>query len=322
MVEGAEVRKQQLTGVLALAVAIGLWASFALTIRGIGHSTLTPVDAAMIRFATPVVLLSPWIPQTLRALRTARPAVLGLLLVGGLPHFLLSTFGGELTSAALVGVLLPGTAPLFVAAILFFSWRERLPLVKTAALGLIVVGVVATAALTGSSATSIGVVVLTAGGLAWAVYTIGLRMTHLGAPGVALVVCAPSAVVAFVLAACGFLPSHLLTVSASLADVAGFTILQGVGTGIVSTLSFAYAVRSLGSAVASTAGALSPVLTTVLAVPLFGEPITAAIWIAVCSIVGGVLWFNLSRSSSRAPRTRRASTLSDTDVATLSGADR
>jgi drug/metabolite transporter (DMT)-like permease len=57
-------------------------------------------------------------------------------------------------------------------------------------------------------------------------------------------------------------------------------------------------------------GAISPVLTTLLAVPLFGEPITAGIIVALALIVGGVIAFNLapSFSASRpASRWRRRS---------------
>ena len=57
--------------------------------------------------------------------------------------------------------------------------------------------------------------------------------------------------------------------------IALFAVLQGVGTGILSTLSYAYAVRCLGSSIPAATGAVSPVLTTLLAVPLFSEPITA-----------------------------------------------
>ena len=98
-----------LAGWSALGMTVVLWSSFALSTRGIGGSSLTVADAAFLRFATPVVLLAPLLPSTFRAVRRERPYVLALLLVGGLPHFLVFAFGAQLTSAALTGMLVPGT---------------------------------------------------------------------------------------------------------------------------------------------------------------------------------------------------------------------
>ena len=62
--------------------------------------------------------------------------------------------------------------------------------------------------------------------------------------------------------------------------------------GIVSTLSYAYAVARLGSDRAAIAGALTPVAASLLAVPLLGEmpPLTSLLGMTV--IVAGVLLAN------------------------------
>lgn len=74
-----------------MAATVVVWAGFALSIRGIGASGLTTMDVALIRFTTPVILLSPWIPRTLRSLSRERPAVVAALCVGaGLPYFAVS----------------------------------------------------------------------------------------------------------------------------------------------------------------------------------------------------------------------------------------
>ncbi|WUJ10967.1 DMT family transporter [Actinoplanes sp. NBC_00393] len=195
--------------VAALATAVLLWASFALTIRGIGGSGLMPVDAAILRFVTPVILLAPWLPRAIRAARRERAGLVAALCLAGLPHFLLSALGGSLTSAALVGLLLPGSVPLFVALILA-GWRhERVGRQRAVALAAIVSGVVAAAVLTTSAATLAGIGVLLAAGCAWAIYTIALRSTALDLVSLVLVVCVPSALAAVVLAATGVLPSSL-----------------------------------------------------------------------------------------------------------------
>ncbi|AEV84000.1 hypothetical protein ACWT_2978 [Actinoplanes sp. SE50] len=259
---------------LALGAAVLLWASFALTVRGIGGSGLTAMDAALLRFGTPVVLLSPWLPRAVRAVRRERPTTIAALLLAGLPHYLLSALGGRLASAAVVGLLLPGTVPLFVA--LLKRDRRRWP-----ALAAILLGV---AVLTVAHAGLAGIAVLLAAGLAWAVYTMALSRTGLDLISLVLVVCTPSALIALAGSA------HLKAAPAG--TIVLFVVLQGVGTGIVSTLSYAYAVRRLGSSIPAVTGALSPVLTTLLAVPIFGEGLTAGAAVALLLIVGGVVAYN------------------------------
>ncbi|WP_436535076.1 DMT family transporter [Actinoplanes sp. HUAS TT8] len=284
------------SGLAALAVAVVLWASFALTIRGLGATGLTPVDAAVLRFVTPVILLAPWLPRAFRAVRRERPGTILALSLAGLPHYLLSALGGRLTSAALTGLLLPGTVPLFVAVILVVWRGDRPSGRRVLALAAIALGVAATALLTGSAATTAGVGILLAAGCAWAVYTIALRHTRLDLTSVVLVVCVPSALVAVALECTGPAPMHLAGASPSYVIV--LILLQGVGTGIFSTLSYVYAVRRLGSAIPAVTGALSPVLTTLLAVPIFGEPVTAGVLVALALVTGGVVGYN--RASVRA----------------------
>ncbi|MFE2944284.1 DMT family transporter [Streptomyces sp. NPDC059255] len=303
--------RTRLVGTAALAAAVVLWSSFALTVRGISSSSLTPIDVALLRFATPVVILAPWIPRTVRALRGEKISVLLLLGIGGLPHFLLSALGGRLTSAALVGLLIPGTVPLFVAAILFLRWRERISTRHLIALAAIITGIAATALQTTSSATTAGIGILLTAGCAWAVYTIGLRQTGMGLTGVVLTVCTPATIAAALLAGSAAMPSHLMTGTADMSDVLLFIVLQGIGTGLLSTLCYAYAVRTVGADVAAAAGAVSPVLTALAAIPLFGEPITPGVSAALTLIVTSVAVFNT------APRHREKRT--EPSVARLEG---
>ncbi|MCP1170297.1 hypothetical protein NHG85_17465, partial [Limimaricola sp. ASW11-118] len=84
-----------LWGYVAIAVAVTIWAGFALSIRAIGGSTLAPADVALIRFGLPVLLLAPLLPSRLRALRRVRPMDAALVAFGaGLPFFFLASAGG------------------------------------------------------------------------------------------------------------------------------------------------------------------------------------------------------------------------------------
>ncbi|WP_395244102.1 DMT family transporter [Agromyces sp. MMS24-K17] len=289
--------RTRLLGGVALAIAVLLWSSFALTLRGAGGTSLTTIDVSMLRFLTPLVILAPFVPRAIRQVRREPVVVVLLLLVGGLPHFLVSALGGHLASAALVGLIIPGTVPVFVTLLALAGagagpGRRRVARRQLVAVAAILVGVGAAAALTASSGSLAGIGVLLAAGFIWAVYTLALRRTSLDVSSVVLVVCAPSAAIAVLLAVTGAMPSSLLAGTARPEDALLFVLLQGVGTGVVSTVAYVVAVRSLGSGIASAAGALSPVVTALLAVPLLGEPLTAGVVVALAIIVGGVALFN------------------------------
>ncbi|MEU3019058.1 DMT family transporter [Nocardiopsis sp. NPDC007018] len=297
------------TGLAAMAATVVLWAGFALSIRGIGASDLTAPDAALLRFLTPLAVLAPWIPRALRRARGERPGVLLALCVGaGLPYFLLAAWGGSLTSAALVGIVIPGTVPLFVTALAFALWRTRARAAQLGALVLIVLGAAVPVAAAVSPDQATGVVVLLCAGLVWSVYTLALRATGLDAVSAAIVVCAPSALLGGGLVLLGAAPSALL--GADPRDVAVYVAVQGIGVGVLAALCYATAIRALGGPVAATLGALSPVVTLVAAVPLFGEPVTAVTTATLLLVLAGVVAFNLlgSRGAGSAGNASRTTT--------------
>ncbi|MDQ1124912.1 DMT family transporter [Microbacterium trichothecenolyticum] len=285
-------------GGAALAAVVTLWAAFALSTRALETAGLTTVDAALARFAVPALLLSPFLPRTVRALRTERPLVIALVLLAGLPHFLLFAEGAHLTSAALTGLLVPGTVPLFVAILLFLREGTVIRGRRLLALLAVVAGVAASALLTGGTADIGGICVLVTAGLVWALYTLGLARTRLDPIGVILIVSVTSTIAALALATTGFLPSRILAGTADLSGFGWYALVQGVGTGLLSTACYVIAVKNLGSSITATAGALSPVLTAAVAVPLLHEPLTSGLAIAMALIAAGVAVFTLSPATA------------------------
>ncbi len=112
-----------------------------------------------------------------------------------------------------------------------------------------------------------------------------------------------SVVAALALAATGALPSQLFTGSIDLPAWGAYALLQGVGTGLLSTACYVVAVKNLGSSIPAAAGALSPVLTAFVAVPLLGEHVTPGLTVALVLVVSGVAAFALapSRPPARTP---------------------
>ncbi|MDU0327670.1 DMT family transporter [Microbacterium sp. KSW2-21] len=288
-------------GLAAVAAVVALWSSFALSARALEGAGLTMADAAIVRFAVPALVLSPWISRTFRALRRERALIVALVLLAGLPHYLLFAWGAHLTSAALTGLLVPGTVPLFVTLLLFARSRRGIPRRRALALAAIVAGVAASAVFTGGSAGPGGIAVLLAAGFVWAAYTVGLARTRLDPVGVIVVVSLASLLGAAVLAATGALPSHLFSGSIDLGALGGYALVQGIGTGLLSTACYVVAVKNLGSSIPAAAGALSPVLTAVVAAPLLGEPVTAGLALALALIASGVALFALTPTASVSP---------------------
>lgn len=288
------VPRRTIVGVVALAAVVCLWSSFALSTRALETTGMTMGDAAIVRFGVPAIALAPWIPRTLRRLRGERVRVIALVLLAGLPHFLLFAWGAHLTSAALTGLLVPGTVPLFVTLLLFLAFRSSVSRRRLIALGAIVVGIAVSATLTGGPAGPDGIAVLMAAGFVWAAYTIGLSRTRLDPLGVIALVSLTSFIAALVLTAAGALPSQLFSGTVDVPAWGAYALVQGVGTGMLSTACYVVAVKNLGSSITAAAGALSPVLTALVAVPLLGEPLTAGLGVALVLIVSGVVAFALA----------------------------
>ncbi|WP_157603143.1 MULTISPECIES: DMT family transporter [unclassified Rathayibacter] len=285
--------RSALTGPIAMIATVATWAGFALSIRGIGGSGLTSNDVALLRFGLPLLVLAPAIPRALRSIRRESPLTLACLALGaGLPYFLTAALGGRLTSAALVGLVIPGSVPVFVALLALGLMRERPGAARLVGLGSIVVGVAVIVALTAATSIALGIAILLAAGLLWAVYTLGLRRTRLTPVSVVVTVCAPSFLLSLLAALTGALPTTLLTGSAEPSAVASFALVQGVGVGVVAALAYTVAVQHLGSGRAAAFGSLSPVVTALVALPLFGESLPPGDIVGLALVVLGVVVAN------------------------------
>ncbi|GGR93682.1 DMT family transporter [Deinococcus sedimenti] len=292
-----------LLGWAALAVTVLIWAAFALTIRAIGHSPLTPGDVALIRFLIPAALLLPLLPSRLPALRRVPVHAALMIMAGaGLPFFLIAAAGGASTSAAHVSALVAGTTPLSVVLLGFLLFRDRVRAAQWPGLGLILLGILLL--VLGLGATGIspatGTALLLAASLLWGGYTLGLRRAALDPLAAAMLVTYPSLLVLAPLLLSGTLPSHLTQVPGP--SLLPFIAVQGLGVGVVASLTYPYALKHLGALRCATVGALAPVLATLLALPLLGEQPTLTSAIGVAIITAGVLAFNLMPTRPPAPQ--------------------
>lgn len=295
-IERNGIQSGTVVGYAAIAVTVAVWAGFALSIRYISASALTTADVALIRFGLPTLLLLPFLPSRRRALRRVKPRDAMMVICGaGLPFFFVASAGGAATSATYVGALIAGTSPLSVALVGYAIDRRFPPATRWYALAIIVAGAAAlvVASPAGVSAsTAKGVALLLGASLLWGIYTLGLRRAGLDAVGSTLLLNVPSLVGLLALMASGMVDSHLGTFS--LAEAAPFLLVQGLGVGLISSLTYVVAIARLGAARSATVGSLAPALASLLAVPLLGEPLTLLVALGVGAITLGVLLSNRS----------------------------
>lgn len=279
-------------GYIAITITVAIWASFALSIRSIAASSLLATDVALIRYTVPALLLLPFLPSRWASLRRAAPSTLPMIAVGaGLPFFMLASWGGANTSATHVGALIAGTAPLAVALLGWLIDQQRISASRWKALTLIVVGALFLAIRNGSASsaegTAVGVGFLLLASLLWGIYTLGLRKARMDLIGCAIVLNLPSAAALTALVASDVIESHLG--HATWKEVMPFVWVQGLGTGLVSSIAYSTAVARLGAEKSAVVGSLAPALACILAVPLLNEPLSITVSGGVALITLGVI---------------------------------
>jgi len=286
-------------GYLVLALVVLIWAGFALTMRAMGKSPLATADVALIRFAVPVAALLPLLFGRIQLLRNVDIKALLLVLAGGVPFYFVASAGAKLTSAAYVGALIPGTTPLAMAMITRVfagrktSGRQVLPI------GLILTGVILMVAgqrhaVTSETLRGVGLLLLAS--FIWAGYTIGLRRTGLDAVSNGLLLSVGSLMALVPMMFSGLVGTNFGHFGVG--EALPYMLVQGVGTGLISTLGYAFAISRLGASRSATIGSLSPALTSLLAVPLLGEQLAVATAVAVVIMTIGVTLANRTAERS------------------------
>jgi drug/metabolite transporter (DMT)-like permease len=295
--------RQRLLGVAFALITVLLWAGWISATRFGVTGALQSPDLALFRFAVPAVLLAPVLLRC--GFGLDRPWPLAAMVFGaGAPFFMLVSTGAMFAPAAHLAALAPGTLPLWTAILLFVVAGERFDRMRLLGLFGIVLGVLALgggAALTSTHGKWRGDLLFMAGGMSWAVFTLGFRRSGFGVWHSAALVSFWSLVL--------FLPFYLLAYTPRLAQASLFELgVQFVGQGLVSGVAalgtYSLGVRYLGSSRAAGIGALTPAVATLLAIPLLDEWPTPVAWTGVVIISLGVAL--ASGTFSRAPDTKPA----------------
>ncbi|MBI3144058.1 MAG: DMT family transporter [Pseudogulbenkiania sp.] len=284
----APQRSGLVTGVAALAVTVLIWASFFVSLRAGARAQLRPDELALIRFAPAGLGFLPLLISRWRRIAAVPWPLLASILVGsGLPYFLVAGLGMRHAPVADGSTLIPGTLPLCVALLGTLLYRQRPPSSRIPALLLIGAGVLTLMTLNhGQGELGQGYALFLLGSLMWANYTLALRRSGLSPlEGAALISTGSLALLLPWLLL--HPPLGLMALPAGQLMLQG--LIQGLGVGLVSTLCYAVAISRLGAETAAAAGALTPVLASLLALPLFGEMPGTGSLLGMVLIVAGVI---------------------------------
>jgi drug/metabolite transporter (DMT)-like permease len=290
-------------GALYGLAAVCIWAGFIVVSRLGVRSNLTPWDVAAIRFAVAGLLLLPYAMRKGLALDRLGWVGVGAIVTGcGAPMVLLVNAGLLFAPAAHAGALFPGVMPLMVAILAAAILKEAFTLQKSVGLVLIAAGALGIVCGTGGAlgtAQNVGHAAFLAAALAWAGYTVAMRLARLDGLHAAAIAAVGSLVL--------YLPAYALIAGARvfqapLSDIVLQAVIQGVLTAIVALVLYGRMVGILGATRGAAFVALTPAMTALLGIPVLGEWPSALDWTAIALISLGV--YAASGGPLPAPRLR------------------
>ncbi len=293
--------KSKTAGYLAMLATLLLWAGFFISLKGGANSELQPADLALMRFLVPALLLAPFVYKARLQIRAIpNKYLIGMFIGSGLPYLLVASTAMQTVSVSHGSALVPGTLPLFVTAIAVLFFKQ--PLSSHRIIGLIAIAIGTALFLAtnlGSSfggdydwAQSKGHLLFLVGSLMWATFTICARVANLEALACSGILAVISCLTLGVAISAGWLPSTLSSTPASAwpwQDVLSHTLLQGVGAGILASCTYLYAVKQLGAERSAAFGSATPVIATLLAIPIFNEQPDAMTSLALVFVCLGSL---------------------------------
>ncbi len=296
-------------GAVAAVVTVAIWTGFIIIGRASAGRTLLPFDIALLRILGASAVLLPWGLWLTRGRRGSHETSLGGLsplplrvtvvcgLVGGPLYAVLCYAGFFYAPAAHASVLMPGSLPLWTALLAAVVLRDPITPARALGLACIVVGdgVVGGASLlqafNGGSVWK-GDVIFMSAAFCWSVYSVLARKFGLEA------VRATIAITAFafctyvplfaLLTASGVLPTHLA--SAPWGEIAFQALFQGVGSVVISGITFVQMVRAFGPVKSTMITALVPGLSALGAVLLLGEPLGWNLLAGLALVTAGILF--------------------------------
>jgi drug/metabolite transporter (DMT)-like permease len=300
-------------GLIAALVTILIWTSFIVIARASASHNLLPLDIAFLRILGAGSVLLPWAWWLMRPQRQAgekvgslfglSPLPIRITIIGGLfGSFIFSMLSYSaffFAPAAHASVLMPGSLPLWTTLMAWFMLSQSISKVRAIGLVCIVLGDLLVG---GSSLLKAfdggevwkGDLMFMCAASCWSFYTVLVRREGLDAVRATMAVTAFSCVTFLPLYALiawlGLIPSHLGT--APWQELVFQALFQGIGSVVISGISFNMMVRHYGPVRSTMMTAVVPALSAISAVVLLNEPmywnLMAGLALVTCGILFGV----------------------------------
>jgi len=297
-------------GLLAAVVTVLVWTAFIVIARASASHTLLPLDIALMRVLGASSVLLPWAWWRLRAARRRGEfggSLLGLSplplrvtlqagLFGGLLYAVLAYKGFFYAPASHASVLMPGSLPLWTTLLALWLLHERVSAARALGLAMIITGDLLVGGASLLSAFEGGEVwkgdlLFMAAASCWATYTVLVRRHGVDAISATMAITAMAFVFfvpAYVIGvASGLLPSRLM--EAPWYEWAFQALMQGVGSVVISGITFTHMVRHYGPVRSTMITALVPGLSALAAVLLLGEPLHWHLLLGLACVTAGIL---------------------------------
>ena len=304
-------------GVIAAVVTVIIWTSFIVIARASADpargGVLNPFDIVYARILGASMILAPWGWWLVRRDRRTQPwagSLLGLSplplrqtlvagLFGGVLYAMLAYSGFVFAPAGHASVLMPGSLPLWTALLALFILGDRITPTRALGLTLIVVGDLMVGgpsllhALDGSGVWR-GDVLFILAAIVWSTYSVLVRRFALDAVRATIAIT--------MLALLTYVPVYTLllwwewvpgkVLTAPWRDVVFQMFFQGVGSVVISGMTFTKMVQHFGPVRSTMITALVPGLSAIAAVIVLGEPmgwnVLAGLSLVTAGIVFGV----------------------------------
>lgn len=298
-------------GLASAVVTVCIWTSFIVIARASAARGLLPLDITLARIVGASCVLLPWAWWWMRPARQAGQKVGSLWglsplplrqtvqagFFGGLLYAVLAYSGFFYAPASHASVLLPGSLPLWTTLLAWLFLREKVAASRAVGLGLIVLGDV----LVGGASLLMafdggevwkGDLLFMAAACSWAAYSVTVRRHGLDAVRATMAITA-LAFVCFVplyvaLISTGVLPTHLGRVPAS--EILFQAVFQGIGSVVISGITFTQMVRHYGPVRSTMITALVPGLSALAAVWFLGEPMHWHLLAGLALVTSGILF--------------------------------
>lgn len=296
-------------GLGAAVITVLVWTAFIVIARASASRSLTPFDIAFARICGASLILIPWGAWIVSRDRDpARRSMFGLSpiplrltvsagIFGGLAYALLAYTGFFFAPATHASVLMPGSLPLWTTLLAAIVLRDRITPARVLGLALIVLGDLFVGgasllhALEGGAIWK-GDLLFMSAAFCWASYSVVVRKHGLDAVRATIAI----TVFAFLV----YVPVYALLVafgamtsrlgSAPLGEVLFQMLFQGVGSVVISGITFTRMIQYFGPVRSTMITALVPGLSALGAVVFLDEPLHWNLIAGLLLVTAGILF--------------------------------